>query len=224
MKKILILYLLLLFTLNTNAQSIYLDSLQNAFSGTFLYSSSKDFNSYGYGISYTINSSINFGLIYSTAKQKIEEGDDDNFDGNGFGGYFNINFLNELKNDPFGFEIGFIYQNSEFAEEGRSNDRVKTRTFGVGINLSKRSQSYEQKKPSNLIIQGGISFFPISETEFIYDDRSQGIHADPFVSGNVALAILIGSTSSVRFVVEPSVVHNFKHNITAISVSFSAIL
>tara|TARA_R110000868_G_scaffold259361_4_gene517238 strand:+ start:4697 stop:5305 length:609 start_codon:yes stop_codon:yes gene_type:complete len=189
MKLLLLLTALLFTSISLNAQSVYLDSLQNTFSGSFSYSKSSDFNSFGYGISYTINSSVSFGLVYITGSENDEYSNE--FTGNGFGGYGSFTILNELRENPFGVELGFTFQGTDFEEEGRSDDRFQTRVLGVGLNFSKRSESYEikknyeiEKKPSNLVFQAGITAFPISEFEFFNNEISQGVYTDPFVSGN----------------------------------------
>lgn len=219
MKRFFILFFLL-FSSNAFAQNIYLDSLKNAFSGTFAMSLSDDFNSYGYGASYTINGSVSVGLIYITGNQSIDNTDID-ISASGFGAYASFALLNELRDAPVGLNLGLSYQSTDFDSDD-SNELYSTTSLGVGLNFSKKSIA-DEGDTGAFIIQAGLTAFPISEIEFIEGEFFQGTTVDPYVAGNFAFTFLFGTKSSFKLAAEPGVSYNFKHDIASFSVSVTAI-
>lgn len=209
MKKSLLLLAFITPTFCVNAQAIYLDSLENAFSASFGLGLSSDANSYGFGGAYTINGAINFGLLYVAGNQDIDREDEYQFKGSGLGGYISFNLLNELRDDSFGVELGFLYEKITFDRKKSDNQGFTNRSFGVGLNFSK--QTTPNPDNSKLIAQVGITAFPISETEY-EDNSSSGTTVDPFILGNFALTIL-ANTKSISLALEPGVSYNFKHEV-----------
>ena len=219
MKRILLLLLLGTFTQTGVAQSVYLDTLKTTVSVAGSFANSDEINAFGAGLALTLGGNFNMGLTLLNSTGFVEDIDSD-VQGNGWAAFGSIHLSNELKGNAFGTQLGWIYEKTTL-EEKSGDDKTESRAFGVGLILSKRIHE-EPSTPVFVIMQGSVFFFPVYELSTDYDNDN--FYIDQFVSGSFSPSIVIETSSSFKFIIEPSIGYNFTHSLVSFGISLSGIL
>ena len=213
-----------------SAQSIFLDSLRNAFSATAHYSTAENYKGSSIDLGYTINGKTDLGLTLGYETDVFDLKTNSPIRGKSIGLNTGFSLFNELSGDPLGLQLNLLYKHT-FYNELNGDDRLVNSEFGIGMQLSKNASA---KIPGLFYHLFGVTAYPFSQTKldagrnepyprynFDYYRNEGRTFTNQRVTGYYSPSINLGYNHSGTFslILQPRVSHNFSDNITFFTIS-----
>lgn len=195
------------------SQSIYQNTIRNSLTTGVSYNISEDISGPSFVAAYTLNSSVDLSLGYtyltSSSTDEIPASVT-----KGFSGGIGFLIVNELREAPFSLELGLLYSSSKNQRKNNSDNEYTNTSFGGSLTISKKLT--EEEANMYLVPQFGLTFVPVSETDF--DEYNQLI-VDKYMLINVAVAAVAPLKSSALLLFELGVSYNLKTDIPGFNLS-----
>ncbi len=218
MKTLLLTIVFLAFNTFSLAQSVYLDTLENAFSVNASFGAYEDITSGSVGIGFTLNSTLNFGASYLFGTIQYE---DEEYNGNGYGGSVSFTPVSEARGNLVGVDIGLFFTNLVYARD-LSLTEIETNSYGIGVFVTERVS--KKHNPQALLFQFGATMIPVSEA-IVFEGSffKESIVAPLQIQLYFSPTIQFRTGESAKIVIEPAIIHEIEFDLTFFSIGVQAL-
>lgn len=201
---------------NSQAQSVYLDSLRNAFTFSGSYVSSENTDGFGLAAAFTYKGLVSVGVVRLNSSTVNPQNEDFEFSGSGWGGFVALTISSELNDRNLGVELAILKEIFTYEENNSTNriegDRIESDAFGIGFNFSKRLTDRDSK--TAFILQFSPNVFPLVESRYISNSPSSNAFTstNAFYILTIAPTLILGQQPNIRITIEPSVSYTADEN------------